>query len=92
MADESRRAQILDTAKELIDGDRARTYGDATDAYRRIGIMWGALLNIDAIPPHTALTMMQIVKQVRGVDSPGHADSWIDNVGYGGLAGEAAAQ
>ena len=87
------RRAILSEATELIDGDRARLYGDASAAYDRIGIIWGALLGLpEAIPGHTALLMMSQVKAVRSVDNPGHRDSWVDNAGYVGLAGEAAAR
>lgn len=86
----SKRAEILATATELIDGDRARTYGDATAAYARVGVVWGALLNIEPIPPEVALTMMTALKLIRAVDNPRHEDSWIDAAGYIGLAGEAA--
>ena len=86
----SKRAAILATATELIDGDRARTYGDATAAYARIGIVWGALLNVGPIAPEVALSMMTALKLIRAVDNPTHEDSWVDAAGYIALAGEAA--
>ena len=88
----SKRREILDTAAELIDGDRARTYGDANKSFARVGIIWGALLDIDAISATEVAAMMTALKLVRGCDSPAHEDSWIDGAGYIALAGEAASQ
>ncbi len=35
------RAEILDTAKSLITGDRQEQYGDAAQIYKVVGKMWG---------------------------------------------------
>lgn len=87
---QSKRAEILATATELIDGDRARTYGDATASFTRVGIVWGAILNTEPFSAADVALMMTSLKLVRAADNPTYLDSWVDAAGYIALGGEAA--
>lgn len=84
------RETTLDTAKELIAGERARTYGDATENFAKVGIVWGIQLGIDPIPASVVGLMMTTLKIVRLAETNNHEDSYIDAAGYIALAAEAA--
>lgn len=84
------RDHILAPATELIAGERAADYGDATENFTRIGVLWGVILNPDTnapIPPETVGLLLGALKMARLVTSPGHLDSWRDLAGYAGLGG-----
>jgi len=81
------RDEILDTAKSTINGDRQEDYGDAADNFDRIATGWSVILGTDVTPVQVALCM-DWVKTARLIQSPDHADSWIDKAGYSALGGE----
>ncbi len=81
------RQHILKSAGDLIDGDRAKDYGDAYVMHARIAAGWSQILGID-IAPHQVALCMSWLKISRLVESPDHADSYVDLVAYGALAGE----
>jgi hypothetical protein len=83
------RAEILATAETLINGDRARTYGDAKENFQRIADLWAPILGINLTATDVALCLTQL-KIARLVASPAHEDSWIDAAGYIALGGEIA--
>lgn len=83
------RDEILDTAKELISGQRAKDYGDAFTNFNRIAEGWNIIIrntNGPLTAQHVAL-MMDWVKTCRLLESMDHPDSWIDNAGYSALGG-----
>lgn len=81
------RKKILKTANDLIDGDRAREYGDALEMHRRIAAGWSEILGVK-VTAHEAALCMCWLKISRLVETPDHADSYVDLVAYGALAGE----
>lgn len=88
-----KREEILDTAKELISGQRAKDYGDAFENFGRIAEGWNIILRCAIVnqgyltEQHVAL-MMDWLKTSRLLDSLDHEDSWIDKAGYTALGGE----
>jgi hypothetical protein len=88
-----KRDEILDTAKELINGQRAKDYGDAFDNHSRIAEGWNIIMN-GALISHGYLTeqhvilMMDWVKTARLLETLDHDDSWTDKAGYTALGGE----
>ena len=83
------REDILDTAKQLISGPRAKDYGDARDNFDRIAAGWNIIIeNLDGpvTAKHVAL-MMDWVKTARLLETIDHEDSWIDKCGYSALGG-----
>ena len=44
---EMHRHYVLKTAADLIDGDRARDYGDASEMHRRIAVGWTEILGVN---------------------------------------------
>ena len=81
------RDEILDLAKQLINGDRNADYGEASKNFDDIAQIWGAVLNRPVTRKEVALCMVG-VKMARLAKSPDHDDSWVDLCGYAALGGE----
>ena len=94
MTNTTTRTQILDTAKQAINVDRAGQYGSAEDGFAAIEQIWSALDKArgprDRGPVDVAL-YLNAVKMVRAATNPQHADTWTDLCGYSALGGELAA-
>ena len=82
-----KREQILDKAKTLISGERAKDYGDAYLNHKRIAELWRPILDKD-ITVEQVYACMIAVKLSRLIETPDHEDSWIDICGYAALGGE----
>ncbi len=88
-----KRDEILDQAKELINGERSKNYGDAFDNHSKIAEGWNIILR-SALATQGYLTerhvilMMDWVKTSRLLHSLDHDDSWTDKCGYSALGGE----
>ena len=83
------RSTILSTADELINGQRATDYGDASENFQRIADLWKPILGADVTATDVALCLTQL-KVARLITAPAHSDSWIDACGYLALGGEIA--
>lgn len=81
------RQHILKSAGDLIDGDRAKDYGDAYVMHARIASGWSQIFGVE-VKPHQVALAMSWLKISRLVESPDHTDSYVDLVAYGALAGE----
>jgi hypothetical protein len=62
--------------------DRQEIHGDAITNFIMIGRMWGAMLQIEDIPPHVVALMYDAGKSVRCIANPHHEDNWLDKSGY----------
>ena len=82
-----KREQILEKAKKLISGERAKHYGDARMNHKRIAELWSPILDKD-ITVEQVYACMSAVKLSRLIETPNNEDSWIDICGYAALAGE----
>ena len=71
---------ILEEAEALIDGDRAKDYGDMNESFTRIAGLWGAYLGVN-IDKYDVAKMMMLLKVSRSKNS-NHYDSLVDIVGY----------
>jgi hypothetical protein len=70
---------------EALLKERGRLYGDAIDNFTAVGRGWGAILDIQDIPPHQVALMMDFLKTIRCSINPTHEDSWHDKAGYSEL-------
>lgn len=92
-----KRDEILDTAKALINGDRAKDYGDAYLNHARIAEGWNIIIQAAygqhgyITPMHVAL-MMDWVKTSRLLTTIEHSDSWVDKAAYSALGAEFVAR
>ena len=82
-----KRAEILQKAEQMVNGPRARDYGDAYNNHERIAKIWTVLLNKEITVPQVYQCMIA-VKLSRLIETPEHEDSAIDICGYGALMGE----
>ena len=68
--------------------ERGAVYGPAKGPnIARISRLWSAYLGTD-ITPHDVAWMLVLVKCSRSKQSPGHADSYVDAIGYVHIAEE----
>lgn len=79
---------LADEAHRMVYGDRHHDYGSPERNLKKIGMVWGALLGVDPIPPRTVAVMMTGLKMVRASGRV-NRDDLIDAVGYLLLADEA---
>jgi len=81
--------EILDTAKALINGDRAKEYGDAYLTHARIAALWTTYIRSKTadLKPVDVAMMLVLMKVARTIETP-KDDSFIDIAGYAALAGE----
>jgi hypothetical protein len=83
------RDEILNKACDLINGQRAKDYGDAMQNFANIAAGWSVILG-DYVSPAQVALCMDWLKTCRLIGSPDHLDSWIDKAGYTALGGEIA--
>ena len=82
-----KRDEYLDTAKKLINGSRAKDYGDAKDNFDRIATGWNVIVQ-DALNTHGRITakhvalMMDWVKTCLLLETIAPKDSWNNKCGY----------
>lgn len=82
-----KRDEILDQAKEIINGARAEDYGSAREGFERTATMWSAITGHE-ITAEQVPAMLIALKLSRLSVSPNHTDSWLGIVGYAALGGE----
>lgn len=82
-------ARILNTAAELIGGDRAATHGDMRAVHRDAARMWSLYIGkpIDARDVAVMMALLKIVRQKHGRFN---LDDYIDGAGYLAIAGALA--
>ena len=72
---------ILEEAKEIIYGDREKTYGHPSVNLDNTAKFWSVYLKKDVNAQDVA-TMMVLLKLARMMNQPDHRDSLVDSVGY----------
>ena len=83
------RTETLDAARQAITVDRAATHGEAENTFSLIAAYWSAHLDCVVTAGDVAI-MMTLFKVARMKANPGHADNYVDAVGYAAIAGELA--
>lgn len=78
------RTSILDDAKEIIYGDREKTYGAPDKNLNRIAALWSAYAGVNFNANDVCL-MMVLLKAARLINDPTHRDSLTDMCGYAAL-------
>lgn len=90
------RDEVLSTAKNLISGDRASTYGDVIELHTIVARLWTETLRAAGMAPekpldaHVVLWMMTDLKKARALKGSPHDDNYVDAAGYTALAAEAS--
>ncbi|QDK03492.1 hypothetical protein SEA_LUCYEDI_58 [Mycobacterium phage Lucyedi] len=75
---------ILTTAEEIINGQRAKDYGDAKENHERIAKLWEAYTGKEYSPEDVAV-MMILLKIARFMENGYHQDTVVDIAGYAGV-------
>jgi len=88
-SDKRGRDEALEEAGALLNGDRARDYGDAQENYRRIAVFWSELFRQPVSLEQVSLAM-DLLKSARLIETLTHHDSWVDKIGYSALGAEVA--
>lgn len=95
----STQEHVLQTAMDLIAGDRQDQYGDADDTMARVGQLWSVIIGSPpddgakyklSIQAHEVALMMICLKIVRAQKNPQYMDSWVDIAGYAAQGAAAA--
>lgn len=83
---------ILERAIKLVCGKRQQDYGDPEINFANIADGWNIIIkNADGkITASDVCTMMAWLKSCRLMNTPNHADSWVDAAGYLALGAQMA--
>jgi len=82
------RTHILETANNLITGNREQDYGSPKLNFQNVADRWSQLLSVDIEPWHVALLMADLKIARLATTGRPHEDSLIDICGYAALAAE----
>lgn len=74
---------VLQEAERLVNGDRQKDYGSASESFRRIASLWSVYRGVEFTPKDVAC-MMILMKVSRSVSSD-KRDNWVDIIGYADL-------
>jgi len=85
------RRETLATAAALVHGDRQNDYGTPQTNFARIAALWAPIFGRTVTPGEVALALTQL-KIARLINTPTHADSWVDAAGYIAIGAELATQ
>jgi len=84
---ETKRAEVLDTAKKIIHGDREKDYGRPIDSFTRLAQAFELVLG-HPVTPATAVKLMLAMKLSRLAGGDEKDDTWVDLAGYAALGAE----
>ncbi len=82
----NKRTVVLETAANLINGDRQNTYGTPQENFGAVARMWSAYLGQD-VAASDVCHLMALLKIARLRNGP-HEDSSVDGCGYLALGAE----
>lgn len=91
-----KRAEILDSAKEIVTKDREEQYGAPEDNFATIAEFWTTYIKTKCVSPEADVNispadvgaMMVLFKTARIASGSEKADNFIDIAGYAACAGE----
>jgi len=84
------RTHVLETANNLITGNREADYGPPKLNFQNIADRWSQLLSVDVELWHVPLMMADLKIARMATTGLPHADSFVDLAGYAALAAELA--
>jgi Domain of unknown function (DUF6378) len=85
----SKRAAILDAARDAVTRDRAATHGAVESSFGHLAAVWSVRLGVTVTPAQVTLMLVDL-KVTRAWGNPGHGDNWVDIAGYAACGGELA--
>tara|TARA_Y100001937_G_scaffold119858_1_gene176204 strand:+ start:979 stop:1287 length:309 start_codon:yes stop_codon:yes gene_type:complete len=78
---------FINTALEIVTGDRQKNHGDKIKNHCNIGSLWSAYLGREITARDVAL-MMALLKIARTKTGSHNSDDYVDGIGYMAIAGE----
>lgn len=91
MMERPTRAQLLDTAKQIVTRDRADTHGNPERNFGMVAAYWSAHLDHPVTSADVAV-LMTLFKLARLKANPGNLENWTDGCGYLACGGELATE
>ena len=85
------RAEILDTARQIVTQDRNVTHGEPEETFGLIAAYWSSHLDVTVTSADVAV-LMTLFKLARLKANPGNLENWIDGCGYLACGGELATE
>ena len=82
-----KRAEILETAKTCVVGDREQDYGSPESNFERIAEFWSTYSGYPFDAKDVA-AMLALLKIARISSGHAKADNWVDLAGYAACGGE----
>ena len=82
-----KRAEILETAKRCVCGDREQDYGSPESNFERIAEFWSTYSGYPFDAKDVA-AMLALLKIARISSGHAKADNWVDLAGYAACGGE----
>lgn len=81
-------AELLAHTSELINGERARDYGEPQQSFEKIAELWSTYLHqpISVTDVGMMMILLKVARNGRGKDKD---DNFVDICGYASLAGSA---
>ena len=90
-----KRAEILETAKKCVCGDRDQDYGSPENNFAAIAALWsvhliarGLMGTIEVLKPTDVAAMLALLKIARIASGNAKEDNWVDLAGYAACGGE----
>jgi hypothetical protein len=82
--------ETLETALELVTGDRAEQYGDMHQCHQLIADLWNTYVRGKEIEAHDVAIMMALLKIARMQTGSRTPDNYTDLAGYAAVAAQLA--
>ena len=86
------RAEILETAEKMVNGDREQDYGKPENNFQTIAGLWNQYLNAKGMNVCVVSTdvaaMLALLKIARIASGHAKTDNWVDLAGYAACGGE----
>ena len=83
--------EVLETALELVTGDRASAHGSSPENHENIARLWnGYMYNKGELTASDVANMMELMKVARRKNGALNMDDYVDGAGYAAVAYECA--
>lgn len=87
------RSEILEKAKEIVNGERQNSYGDPEDNFAIIADLWTTYMgHMVQFTAEDVSVMMILLKVARVATGTGSDDCYVDIAGYAACGAELAAK
>jgi len=86
MISREKASELLKHTEELINGERARDYGEPHQSFEKIAKLWSTYLHYDITITDVGM-MMILLKVARNGRGKNKADNFVDICGYASLTG-----